>query len=135
MEKLRKAMKLNMSTQQTDFEVLNSAGDELFKSPLFFKWIVDFNASLSHKYVEPIIKEGIADGSIQEQDPRILAELFTVMFSFWISPVIFSGDAEYIEKKSVAAFTILESFGLTLYDEEVEELGKTWIEENMVDAL
>jgi AcrR family transcriptional regulator len=134
MEKLRKAMKLNMSTQQTDFEVLNSAGDELFNSPLFFKWIIDFNASLCHKYVQPIITEGIADGSIMEQDPRILAELFTVMFSFWISPVIFSGDTEYMEKKSIAAFTILEQFGLTLYDEEMEELGLAWIDEHKTDA-
>ena len=93
---------------------------------------MDFNASASHKYVEPIIKEGIADGSIKEQDPKILAELFTVMFSFWISPVIFTCDAEYMEKKSVAAFTILEQFGLTLYDEEMEELGLAWIDEHKV---
>jgi len=130
MEKLRKALKINMATQQSDFELVNSAADELYKSPLFFKWLVEFNASVSHKYIEPIIKEGIADGSIKNQDPRLLAELFTVMFSFWISPIMFQGDEEYLEKKSRAVFTILDDFGLTLYDEEVGELGLTWIEEN-----
>ena len=130
MEKLRKALKINMVTQQSDFELVNSAADELYKSPLFFKWLVEFNASVSHKYIEPIIKEGIADGSIKNQDPRLLAELFTVMFSFWISPIMFQGDEEYLEKKSRAVFTILDDFGLTLYDEEVGELGLTWIEEN-----
>jgi len=134
LEKLKKALKINMATQQTDLGIINSAADELYKSPLFFMWLVEFNASLSRNYIEPIIREGLADGSIKEQDPRILAELFTVFFSFWVSPIIFTGDEDYIDKKSVMAFTILESLGLSLYDEEVEELGQTWIDNNKVDG-
>ena len=131
MEKLRKALKVNMSTQRTDFDILNSAGKELFTSPHFFMWQMEFNVSLSRKYVQPLIEEGIADGSIKEQDPQILAELFTVLFSLWLGSVLFAGDAEYMEKKATIIIEILEHCGLSIYDDEFEELGQAWLEDTM----
>ena len=131
MEKLRKALKINMSTQHNDFSVLQDISVELLRSPHFFMWQSEFNAGLSYKFIQPLIEEGISDGSIKEQDPRILAELFSVMFSFWLGSAIFVGDAEYMEKKAIAVFTILEHFGLALYDEEVEALGEVWIEKEV----
>jgi AcrR family transcriptional regulator len=127
MEKLRKALKINMARQHSDFSIVNTAGNELFKSPHFFMWHMEFNAELSHKYILPLVKEGIADGSIKEQDPRILAELFVVLFSLWLGSPLFTGGMEYVEKKAMAVFQILESLGLNIYDEDFEELGRAWL--------
>ena len=128
LEKLRKALKINMTAQDKYFVGLNTTERALFESPRFFMWHAEFNASLSRKFILPLIEEGIADGSIKEQDPRILAELFSVLFSFWLGSPLFRGDAEYIERKAVKVFEILEHFGLSLYDDEMEELGEKWVE-------
>ncbi|MCL2226882.1 MAG: TetR/AcrR family transcriptional regulator [Oscillospiraceae bacterium] len=131
LEKLRKALKNNMARQRTDFAVLNSVGKTLNNSPQFFMWQMEFNASLSRKYVQPLIEEGIADGSIREQDPQVLAELFVVLFSFWLGSAFLTGDAAYMESKATAIIEILEQFGLSIYDEEFEELGQAWIENEL----
>ena len=128
MEKLRKALKLNMVAQHNEFAVMSTLSVELQKSPHFFTWQAEINVSMGRKYILPLIEEGIADGSIKQQDPRILAELFTVLFSFWLGCILFVGDVEYMEKKAETVFTILWHFGLELYDEEMESLGTAWLE-------
>ncbi|MCL2717885.1 MAG: TetR/AcrR family transcriptional regulator [Lachnospiraceae bacterium] len=125
--KLQKALKINMATQQRDLAILNTTSKELFKSPQVFMWNMEFNASLSRKYVQPLIEEGIADGSIKEQDPQVLAELFIVLFSFWLGSVLFPGNADYLEKKAKVVIEILEHFGLNIYDDEFEKLGEEWV--------
>jgi len=129
MEKLRKAIMINMAAQRTDFAVLESVSMEMYKSPQFFMWQMEFNVSLCKKYVQPLIEEGMADGSIKEQDPQILAELFIVMFSFWVGCSLFLGDATYMEKKATAAIEVLENFGLPIYNDEFEEVGQTWLDD------
>lgn len=132
LEKLRKALKINMSLQQKDFAILDDVSIELLKSPHFFMWQSEFNVSTCRKSIQPLIEEGIADGSIKNQDPKILAELFCVMFGFWLGSVLFAGDSEYMEQKAHVVFAILDSFGLELYDEEIEILGGDWLKDNSV---
>ena len=127
MEKLREALKINLVTQRSDFAILVSAGVELYKSPQFFMWQMEFNATLSRKFVQPLIEEGIADGSIKDQDPQVLAELFILLFSFWLGSLLFAGDPAYMKKKSEKVFEILEHFGLSIYDDEIEELGQVFL--------
>jgi len=134
LEKLRRALKENMAVQHTDFEIMGSHDGPLFKSPQVFMWHMEFNVAINRKYILPLIEEGIADGSIKKQDAQILAELFTVMFSFWLGSTLFTGDEEYMEKKARAVIEILEQFGLNIYDEEFEELGQAWIENEKIDG-
>lgn len=131
MEKLQKALKINMATRYTDIDILNNAGNELYKSPQFVMWNMEFNVMIGRKYVRPLVEEGIADGSIKEQDAQILAELFVVMFSFWLGSPFFTGDAAYLERKAMAVVEILEHFGLSIYDDEYEALGQEWIENEL----
>ena len=129
LEKLRKALKINFAMQRSDFAILDSTGEELSKSPQFFMWQTEFNALLSRKFVQPLIEEGIADGSIKAQDPQVLAELFTVLFSFWLGTDLFPGDAAYMQRKADTVIEILEHFGLNIYDDELEELGQAFLDE------
>jgi len=131
LEKLQTAMKANLTEQidvPAEFDFLREISAQLNDSPQFFMWQMKFNASVSQKYVLPIMIEGIADGSIKEQDPLILSELFVVLFSFWMGSGLFHGDVEYVGKKALAIDEILELFGLNIFDEELEEIGMEWIE-------
>lgn len=132
LQKIREALKINISSQsQHDaFAVLQDVGSELSNSPHFFKWQMEFNAKFGYKSVLPLIEEGIGDGSIKNQDAQTLSELFVVLFSIWLSSSLFPGDKERAEKKAVAIFEILDFMGMNIYDNEMEELGMTWIDES-----
>ena len=131
LEKIQLAMKINLTSQldlPADFDFLRAASTQLNESPQFFMWQMKFNATMSPKFLLPLIKEGIADGSIKEQDPIILSELFVVLLNFWMSSGLFQGGIEYTEKKAITIDEILTQFGLSIFDAELEEIGQEWIE-------
>lgn len=45
-------------------------------------------------YIQPIIEQGIADGSIQTEYPKELAELIIMAANIWMNPMIFGDSAE-----------------------------------------
>ena len=74
---------------------------------------------IARDYVEPIIREGIADGSIQTDHPRELAEMFLLIANFWLNPLIFPMAPEQMEEKCRFYRQNLAAYGLeTLMDEE-----------------
>ena len=67
-----------------------------------------------------LIKEGMKDGSIWVKEPEIIAELLSVVFNIWISPIIFMDAKEKFTVKLRYASDILESVGLPIMNQEVE---------------
>jgi len=131
LEKIQLAMKINLTSHlntTSDFDFLREASKELSESPQFFMWQMKFNATMAPQFLMPLITEGIADGSIKEQDSTILSELFVVLFNFWMASGLFHGDMEYTEKKAIAIDEILTQFGLSIFDDELNEIGEEWIE-------
>lgn len=60
------------------------------------------------------------DGSIWVKEPEIIAELLSVVFNIWISPIIFMDTKEKFTVKLRYAWNILESVGLPIMNQEVE---------------
>ena len=127
LQKLQKAMKINLTDFDDEYKPLRIASMSLLKSPQIFMAQMEQNVSLSRTYVQPLIEEGVADGSLKVENPRLVAELFVLLFNFWLMPVIFDGDAEYMESKAELATEILHELGLHLWDEEFEELGTNFV--------
>jgi len=127
LEKLRKAIKMNISAIDDEYKHIRIASASLLNSPQFFTEQMHFNAMLSRKYIQPLIEEGVADGSIKVKNPGLVAELTIILFNFWLMPVIFDGDAEYMGSKAELSNEILTNLGLSLFDDEFEELGEKYI--------
>ena len=71
------------------------------------------------EYIQPIIEEGIADGSIVEVHPKQLAELISLVANVWINPMIFDSSVEETYHKLLVFDQMLKGMGLDVVDGEM----------------
>ena len=74
----------------------------------------------SRQYLEPIIREGMADGSIQTDQPAELAELLLLITNFWLNPLVFEMEAAQVASKCRLFQVLLSHFGLADWISEKE---------------
>lgn len=67
---------------------------------------------VARQYITPVIRQGVADGSIHTEHPAELAELFLLVVNFWINPLIFRMNEQEIVRKCVFFRTCLAPYGL-----------------------
>lgn len=72
-------------------------------------------------YLQPIIEEGIADGSIQTAYPKELAEALLTLFNVWINPMINPSQPEELRRKLKFFQELLDGIGVNFLDEELIE--------------
>ncbi len=70
-------------------------------------------------YIQPIIEQGIADGSIRAEYPAELAQLIILTANIWTNPMIFDDSAEESYRKFVEFRQMMEGFGLDIVDDEM----------------
>ena len=73
------------------------------------------------EWIEPIIKEGIADGSIQTEFPKELAEVILLLLNIWVTPAVFTGDREEIQQRVVFFRHLTKELGVDFVNEEFAE--------------
>ena len=71
------------------------------------------------EFIQPIIEEGIADGSIVAEHPKQLAELISLVANVWINPMIFDDSVEETYRKFLVFDQMLKGMGLDIVDEEM----------------
>lgn len=71
------------------------------------------------EFIQPIIEEGIADGSIVAEHPKQLAELISFVANVWINPMIFDDSVEETYHKFLVFDQMLKGMGLDIVDEEM----------------
>ncbi|MEG2137662.1 MAG: TetR/AcrR family transcriptional regulator [Oscillospiraceae bacterium] len=69
-------------------------------------------------YLEPVIRQGIADGSLQTDYPKELASLLITLLNVWINPMIAPATGEELRKKLEFFHVLLDGIGIDLLDEE-----------------
>ena len=72
-------------------------------------------------YIQPIIEQGIADGSIQTEYPKELAELIIMAANIWMNPMIFGDSAEGAFRKFMLFRQMMKGFGLDIVDDEMAQ--------------
>ena len=72
------------------------------------------------EFVEPIIHQGIADGSIRTDHPKELAEAMILLSDIWINPIVQAATQEEIRARCVVYNQLFTNFGVAgLIDEEI----------------
>lgn len=71
------------------------------------------------EYIQPIVKQGISDGSIQTDYPAELAELIILVANIWMNPMIFDNSVEEAYHKFMVFRQMMKGFGLDIVDEEM----------------
>ena len=122
LQKMREAVKLNQ--QNTQEKQLNIEALPLLKNPRVFAEMIKSN----HQHLTPLwldlIEEGIADGSIQTNYPKEIAELIPLLGDVWLYPNIFPATEEEIVHKFLCFKEMLEKMGVPIIDDELVELVK-----------
>ena len=112
---------LNRPVQEEIF----AAAPNISKSPtLLFSMFRDTVDGVSPNYILPIIREGVADGTIRTDCPEELAELSIMLANIWMNPMVFGNSPEQIYRKFSVFRQMMQGFGLDILDEEIQDRMK-----------
>ncbi|MCI8478584.1 MAG: TetR/AcrR family transcriptional regulator [Oscillospiraceae bacterium] len=72
------------------------------------------------RFVEPIIRQGITDGSIRTDHPKELAEAMMMLSDVWINPIVQPTTPEEIRARCAVYNQLFRGFGIDgLIDQEI----------------
>lgn len=72
-------------------------------------------------YILPILKEGIADGSIRADYPEQLAEVLLLMTDLWLHPIFRPSTPEQVRTRCAFFNQFTRQYGFELLDEDLIE--------------
>ncbi|MCI8890893.1 MAG: TetR/AcrR family transcriptional regulator [Eubacterium sp.] len=119
-EKLKTIFKESINRSVQD-EIFMVAPDFHRNPKLLFSLMHDTIDNVAPNYILPIIKQGIADGSLETDYPEQLAELILLVANVWMNPMIFNSSPEESYQKFMVFRKMLQGFGLDLVDDEILE--------------
>ncbi|MEF9940112.1 MAG: TetR/AcrR family transcriptional regulator [Clostridium sp.] len=70
-------------------------------------------------YIEPIIRQGIRDGSIKTDYPKELAEVMITLLNIWINPIIAKTSVDEMKQKLKFLGVLLHGIGIDILDDEI----------------
>lgn len=122
--------KVKMIMQGSMFEPaqneLFAAAPDMMKNPqMLVMYLQDTVQGEALDEFVPVIEEGIADGSIQTDYPRELAEVILILGNIWVNPMIYHCDIEESINKMRFFQHMMRLFGIDIItDEMVERMEK-----------
>ena len=109
----------------------------LTRDPRFLVEKVLIDKISAQEFLQPLIKEGIKDGSIESQDAKYLAEFTLLVTDFWLSPVIYHCTKEETESKLLFIKRLFKNIGYDIFDDELYHVILNFIQtlnENIAPA-
>ncbi|MEG2434791.1 MAG: TetR/AcrR family transcriptional regulator [Ruthenibacterium sp.] len=96
--------------------------DKIMSDPKFLMNQIHASYELvAPRYIEPIIRQGIADGSIQTDYPKELAGVLITLLNVWINPMIEKATTDEIRQKIAFFELLLKGIGIDVFDAEITE--------------
>lgn len=72
-------------------------------------------------YIEPVILEGIKDGSIQTEYPKELAQVLILLSNVWMNPLVYPMTEEEVSARIGFFNQMTQAIGLSILDKSLEE--------------
>ncbi len=119
-EKLKTIFKASIN-RPVQADIFTVAPDFHNNPKLLFSLLHDTIENAAPNYILPIMKQGIADGSIETDYPEQLAELVLLAANVWMNPMIFDSTEEESYRKFMVFGQMLRGFGLDILDGEMLE--------------
>ncbi|GLX69859.1 TetR/AcrR family transcriptional regulator [Paenibacillus glycanilyticus] len=118
LEKLRKISQVSLGNPAQD-EMAAVAPNLLLNPKLLAAQIEHMLEKAIPVYIQPIIEQGMRDGSIQTDYPRELSEVLLVLTNLWLNPAVIPASSEMMLRKLKVFDAILKGLGLDLFDEQM----------------
>ncbi|MFD1952766.1 TetR/AcrR family transcriptional regulator [Paenibacillus thailandensis] len=118
LEKLRKISQVSLDNAARN--ELASVAPNLLRNPkLLAAQIENIIETAVPVYIQPIIEQGMRDGSIRTDYPRELSEVLVILTNLWLNPAVIEATPEIMLRKVRFFDEILKGLGLDLFDEQM----------------
>ncbi|ANE46436.1 TetR family transcriptional regulator [Paenibacillus swuensis] len=118
LEKLRKISQVSLDNPAHD--EMASAAPNLLRNPkLLAAQIENIIEKAVPLYIQPIIEQGMRDGSIRTDYPRELSEALMILTNIWLNPMVIPASPEAVLRKLRFFNEILKGLGLELFEEQM----------------
>lgn len=119
-EKLKEMIRSAYTNPNNDAVI--AMQDKITSDPKFLmNQIRESYELVAPRYIEPIIREGIADGSIKTDYPKELASVLITLLNIWINPMIEQTTTSQMQQKLNFFKVLLGGIGIDLLDDEITE--------------
>lgn len=83
----------------------------------------------AHTYIEPAIREGIADGSIETEHPREVAEVMLLLANLWMVPLFNPvASVEEYRRRAEVFLRVMHALGIDLVSWDSLDSVRMWSE-------
>lgn len=124
-EKLKKMFQLSLSC--SDRDIVYTVAPNLLDNPkLLAMQIKEIFYNSVPYYVQPVIEQGVKDGSIKTDYPKELSEVILLLTNLWLNPLIIESDVEEMERRVRFFNDLLSGMGIELLDKEMLDSYKRY---------
>lgn len=110
-EKLRKIFQT--AVFHSNQSVLLTVSPCLLNNPRFLAMQIEqIYELIAPQFVEPILTEGVKDGSINIENPHEIAEAIMILTNIWLNPLVKMTDTEGMKKRCDTFNTLLKGLGI-----------------------
>lgn len=110
-EKLRKIFQT--AVFHSNQSVLLTVSPCLLNNPRFLAMQIEqIYELIAPQFVEPILAEGVKDGSINIENPHEIAETIMILTNVWLNPLVKMTDTEGMKKRCDTFNTLLKGLGI-----------------------
>ncbi|NCC07922.1 MAG: TetR/AcrR family transcriptional regulator [Clostridia bacterium] len=117
-QKLRRLFSMSLNSNNRD-EVFEIAPNMLDNPRMLAMQVKEIFDVVSPQFVQPVIEQGIADGSIKTQYPKQVAEAMLILANVWMNPLVVNANAEDTKARVQVFTAMLKGVGIDLADEEM----------------
>lgn len=117
-EKLIRSTQDSLEDPNQD-RLFQAAPDMMKNSWLLAALLEDSFYNVVPQILQPIVEQGVADGSIVTDQPRELAQVLALLCNIWINPAICHGDNGEIAQRLQFLNTLLAPFRLDVLDQRM----------------
>lgn len=119
LEKLRQIIRVSLNHDPAQLEMMSTAPNLLENPKMLAAQLKSVIEDSVPNYIQPIIEQGVIDGSIKTDYPLELSEMVMLLSNLWLSPMIFEAPPENMLRRCRFFMELLNGIGLDLLDEQM----------------
>lgn len=119
-EKLQR-MFMNSLDTRSQRELLSASPNLLDNPKLLAVQMKSTIEDVVPNYIEPVVRQGMEDGSIQTNYPKELSQVLILMSNIWLNPLVYPTTEEEVPQRIAFFNEMTKAMGLSLLGEPLEE--------------
>lgn len=110
------------SNENTDSRKISIMSAQALQSPVFVKKMIEDSRDTIAPYYQELIEEGVEDGSIKTDHPKLLSQLIAFLTGIWTVPSFYPSTEDEAMEKLVFIKEITDKLGISILDDELMSL-------------